>query len=110
MIIHGPARISVTKIAISLGTKDSVASLICVAAWKMLMIRPVASAAKNSGERPALPVRDLARFVVAGLDGLILQHLSDPDVRRSRKQVRHLVRAGVQLAGLSDHRRKPVHG
>jgi AcrR family transcriptional regulator len=67
-------------------------------------------AAKNSGERPAVPVRDLARFVVAGLDGLILQHLSDPDVRRSRKQVCHLVRAAVQLAGISDHRRRTVHG
>jgi AcrR family transcriptional regulator len=67
-------------------------------------------AAKNSGERPAVPVRDLARFVVAGLDGLILQHLSDPDVRRSRRQVRHLVRAAVQLAGLSDQRRRTVHG
>jgi AcrR family transcriptional regulator len=67
-------------------------------------------AAKNSGERPAVPARDLARFVVAGLDGLILQHLSDPDVRRSRRQVRHLVRAAVQLAGISDHRRRTVHG
>jgi AcrR family transcriptional regulator len=57
-------------------------------------------AAGASGERPAVPVRDLARFVVAGLDGLILQHLSDPDVRRSRRQVRLLVRAAVGLAGL----------
>jgi hypothetical protein len=47
---------------------------------------------------------------VAGLDGLILQHLSDPDVRRSRKQVRLLVRAAVQLAGISDQRRRTVHG
>jgi AcrR family transcriptional regulator len=67
-------------------------------------------ATKHSGERPAVPVRDLARFVVAGLDGLILQHLSDPDVRRSRKQVRLLVRAAVQLAGISDQRRRTVHG
>ena len=67
-------------------------------------------ALKQSGERCAVPVRDLARFVVAGLDGLILQHLSNPDVRRSRKQVRHLVRAAVQLAGISDHRRRTVHG
>jgi AcrR family transcriptional regulator len=57
-------------------------------------------AAKAGGERPAVPVRDLARFVVAGLDGLILQHLSDPDVRRSRRQVRLLVRAAVELAGV----------
>jgi AcrR family transcriptional regulator len=67
-------------------------------------------AAKNSGERPAVPVGELARFVVAGLDGLILQHLSDPDVRRSRRQVRHLVRSAVRLAGISDQRRRTVHG
>src|SRR5690606_952241 len=47
--IHGPASTSVTKMATSFGTKVSVISLICVAAWKMLMIRPVTSAARNSG-------------------------------------------------------------
>ena len=62
--------------------------------------RVFSQAARASGERPAVPVRDLARFVVAGLDGLILQHLSDPDVRRSRRQVRLLVRAAVELAGV----------
>jgi AcrR family transcriptional regulator len=69
-------------------------------------------ALKRSGERPAVPIRDVARFVVAGLDGLILQHLSDPDVRRSRRQVRHLVRAAVQLAGVTDNteKRRSPHG
>jgi len=38
-----------TNMATSLGTKDSVASLIWVAAWKMLTMRPVTSAARNSG-------------------------------------------------------------
>lgn len=56
---------------------------------------------KRTGERSAVPAHHLARFVVAGLDGLILQHLSDPDVRRSRRQVRLLVRAAVELAGVS---------
>src|SRR5690606_40330593 len=49
VIIHGPASTRVTKIATSFGTNDRVISLIWVAAWKMLMMRPVASAAMNSG-------------------------------------------------------------
>jgi AcrR family transcriptional regulator len=46
----------------------------------------------EAGERegvPAIDYRAIARFVVAGIDGLILQHLSDPDEKRSW--------AGVQL-------------
>ena len=38
--IHGPASVSTATAAIILGTKDSVASLSCVAAWKMLTTRP----------------------------------------------------------------------
>ena len=49
VIIHGPASTRVMKVAISLGTKDRVCSLIWVAAWKMEMIRPVARAAMNRG-------------------------------------------------------------
>ena len=36
LIIHGPAKASTSTAATTFGTKDSVASLICVAAWKML--------------------------------------------------------------------------
>ncbi len=36
---------------------------------------------------------DLARFVVATLDGLLLQRLADGDADRSRRQLRHYVEA-----------------
>src|SRR5690349_15265244 len=47
--IQGPAKISVRNITISFGMNDSVASLIEVAAWKMLTKRPVTSAASSIG-------------------------------------------------------------
>lgn len=47
--IHGPARTSVTNIAISFGMNDKVISFIWVAAWKMLTISPTTSAATNIG-------------------------------------------------------------
>ena len=47
--IHGPASTMVRKMAISFGTKESVISLICVAAWKTLTVRPVTRAARKSG-------------------------------------------------------------
>jgi hypothetical protein len=53
VIIHGPASTRVMKVAISLGTKDRVCSLIWVAAWKIEMMRPVTSAAMNRGPTPA---------------------------------------------------------
>ena len=37
------------KAATSFGMKESVASLICVAAWKMLTISPITSVDKSKG-------------------------------------------------------------
>jgi TetR/AcrR family transcriptional regulator, regulator of biofilm formation and stress response len=64
-----------------------------------------ATAAEEAGEQPAIPVHELARFVVAGLDGLILQHLSHPDLRRSRRQVQLLARSAIDLAGVAERSR-----
>src|SRR6478752_3947699 len=47
--IHGPAMASVAAMAISLGMKDSVISLICVAAWKMPTSSPTTSATSSMG-------------------------------------------------------------
>lgn len=41
---------------------------------------------------------DLARFVVAGMDGLILQYLVDPDLQRSERGLNQLIRAAQLLA------------
>src|SRR6185369_1166615 len=47
--IHGPPMTNVAKTATSFGMKDSVASLICVAAWKMLITSPNTRATSSSG-------------------------------------------------------------
>ncbi len=46
----------------------------------------------------ALPLADLARFVVGGLDGMILQFISDRNVERSRRDLDHLIAAVIALA------------
>jgi len=66
------------------------------------------AAAESADERAALPLGELARFVVAGLDGLILQHLAHPDLRRSRRQVQLLVHSAIELAGVAE--RSPTDG
>ncbi len=57
-----------------------------------------ATAAERAGERSHVPLAELARFLVAGLDGLILQHLADPDLQRSRAGVERIIAATCALA------------
>ena len=45
----------------------------------------------------AIPFADLARFVVAGIDGLILQFISDRDVTRARHHLTDLIHATIAL-------------
>jgi len=51
-----------------------------------------------TGEEPAEPPESLARFIVAGLDGVILQFISSRDSVRARDDVRRLVQATLALA------------
>lgn len=46
----------------------------------------------------ALPFAELARFVIAGLDGIILQFISDRDTKRARRDLDHLIHAVIVLA------------
>ena len=57
-------------------------------------------AAARAGEQCAVPFEQLARLVVAGLDGLILQHLCDPDDRRSAQDLEALIKMAVSLAAI----------
>lgn len=51
-----------------------------------------------AGAEAASPqLADLARFVVAGMDGLILQYLVDPDEARSERGLNQLIRATQAL-------------
>ncbi len=53
----------------------------------------------TTGQESAVPLSELARFVVAGIDGLILQFISSPDRARARRDLSNLVDAVVALAG-----------
>ena len=45
----------------------------------------------------AVPFTEIARFVVGGLDGLILQFISDRDTARARRDLNHLIEAVLAL-------------
>ena len=62
-----------------------------VAAWCQ-------EAASNAGETCAVPFDTLARVLVAGLDGLILQFVCDPDVTRAREDLRAVTEMLISLA------------
>lgn len=61
-----------------------------------------------SSQACALPLAELARFVVGGLDGMILQFISDHNVERSRRDLEHLIAAVIALAEGAAPREFPV--
>jgi AcrR family transcriptional regulator len=62
-----------------------------VAAWCQ-------EAASSAGETCAVPFDTLARVLVAGVDGLILQYVCDPDLTRSREDLQAVIDMAVSLA------------
>jgi AcrR family transcriptional regulator len=65
-------------------------------------------AALRAGETPAVPVDRLARVIVAGVDGLILQHVCSPDETRSREDLDAVIEMVISLAGVPDSSRLPA--
>lgn len=58
----------------------------------------------SANQESAVPLPELARFVVSGIDGLILQFISAPDPARARRDLANLANAVSALAtGESDH-------
>jgi AcrR family transcriptional regulator len=51
-----------------------------------------------TGKASAVPFADLARFIIGGLDGIILQFISDRDRERARRDLDHLIAAIIGLA------------
>ena len=64
-------------------------------------------AADNAGETSAVPCARLARVMVAGIDGLILQRICDPDASRSREDLDALIAMLVGLAGVREGPGRP---
>ena len=50
----------------------------------------------------AVPLAELARFIIGGLDGLLLQFISDRDTNRARRHLDHLIKAVITLAEGAD--------
>ena len=59
----------------------------------------ITQAAERTGHRLAQPAETIARFFLAGFDGLTLQHLSAPDEEAEEVCLRALVAAVLTLAG-----------
>ena len=62
-----------------------------VAAWCQ-------EAASHAGETCAVRFDTLARVLVAGIDGLILQYVCDPDMTRAREDLQAVIEMVVSLA------------
>jgi AcrR family transcriptional regulator len=58
----------------------------------------IEQAREATGETLAIPSDALARFIVGGLDGMILQFVSDRDIERARLDLRRLIVAAQALA------------
>jgi AcrR family transcriptional regulator len=55
-----------------------------------------------AGKMCAVPLAELARFIIGGLDGLLLQFISDRDTNRARRHLDHLIKAVITLADGAD--------
>ena len=51
-----------------------------------------------AGQTCAVTYSELARFVIGGLDGLMLQFISDRDTQRAQRDLDHLIAAVITLA------------
>lgn len=58
------------------------------------------ASAEAAGETCALPFDQLARLIVGGIDGLILQSICAPDEARSRGDVDALAEMLIRMAGI----------
>ncbi len=56
-----------------------------------------------AGKISATPLAEVARFLVGGIDGLILQFISEPDTTRARKSLDHLIATTIALVEERQH-------
>ena len=69
------------------------------AGYVSLVANLTRAAFEGAGRACALSYDELARFIVGGLDGLILQFVSDRDEARARRDLECLIHAALLLAG-----------
>jgi AcrR family transcriptional regulator len=64
---------------------------------------------KAAGQTCAVPYSNLARFIISGVDGLMLQFISDRDTNRARRDLDHLITAVITLSGVTFSHREAIH-
>src|SRR5690242_18750459 len=85
--IHGPATTSATKMPTSFGMNDRVASLIWVAAWKMLTTRPMIKATSSIGAATIKVTSIALRPIVMTVSGVIAAPLVEALRQRAEQQL-----------------------
>ncbi|MEH0554029.1 TetR/AcrR family transcriptional regulator [Streptomyces sp. B21-101] len=65
-------------------------------------------AANNAGETCAVPFARLGRLMVAGVDGLVLQHVCDPNEARSAEDLDAMIEMVLSLADVRKQRVTPT--
>lgn len=65
--------------------------------WVGSTTRIFTEAAEREGIRPLVPIDEVARFTVAGIDGISLQHLADPDEERYTAMVERLAQVLIAM-------------
>lgn len=68
------------------------------AGYAAVIVQMFQEGCAQTGEVCAVPYDALARFVMAALDGMILQFVSDHDGARARRELAHLIAAVTALA------------
>jgi AcrR family transcriptional regulator len=68
------------------------------AGYAAVIVQMLREGCAQTGEVCAVSYDALARFIMGGLDGMILQFVSDHDGSRARRELAHLIAAVIALA------------
>ena len=74
------------------------------AAWIDSTSSILAAAAQAEGRESGIDLEMVSRIIIAGIDGISLQHVSDPDVQRSEQLIEALCTSVKALLGPRTHR------
>lgn len=76
------------------------------ARYTAVTMEAFAEAAAHDSRPPAIDLADLANFVVAGMDGLVMQYEVSHDTERSERTLDQIIRSAIFLAGLKPRERQ----
>src|SRR5574340_1079126 len=92
--IHGPAMANVTRTAMTLGMNERLASLIWVAAWKTLTIRPTTRVTRRTGDATRMVISSAVRPRVITLSGVMACLVWIGSIEALRQRTQQQIPAG----------------